>query len=118
MVVHFDVAPDWRIACSCRDLKLFVLLACRKFLCAQNNRVTRRASILFSLFIASFSAFGQMTSNEVATVMAQALTRANDLLIQGVTTNGIVAVVDREGFVVGVWSLVPSPSPLDVIDAI
>ncbi len=50
--------------------------------------------------------------------MAQALTRANDYLISGATTNGVVAVVDREGFVLGVWSLVPSPSPLDVIDAI
>jgi uncharacterized protein GlcG (DUF336 family) len=59
-----------------------------------------------------------MTSNDVATVMAQALTRANDFLVQGATTNGVVAVVDREGFVLGVWSLAPNPSALDVIDAI
>jgi uncharacterized protein GlcG (DUF336 family) len=59
-----------------------------------------------------------MTSNDVATVMAQALTRANDFLAQGATTNGVVAVVDREGFVLGAWSLAPGPSALDVIDAI
>lgn len=59
-----------------------------------------------------------MTSNQVATVMAQALTRANDFLLAGDTTNGVVAVVDREGFVLGAWSLVPNPSALDVIDAI
>ena len=50
--------------------------------------------------------------------MAQALTRANDFLVSGEATNGVVAVVDREGFVLGVWSLKPSPSGLDVIDAI
>ena len=59
-----------------------------------------------------------MTSNQVAAVMAQALTRANDFLVSGVTSNGVVAVVDREGFVLGAWSLVPGPSALDVIDAI
>src|SRR5882724_1251144 len=59
-----------------------------------------------------------MTSNQVATVMAQALTRANDFLVPGDITNGVVAVVDREGFVLGVWSLEPGPSALDVIDAI
>lgn len=59
-----------------------------------------------------------MTSNQVATVMAQALTRANDFVVSGTTANGVVAVVDREGFVLGTWSLAPSPSALDVIDAI
>jgi uncharacterized protein GlcG (DUF336 family) len=71
-----------------------------------------------AFFIASVSASAQMTSNQVATVMAQALTRANDFVASGDTTNGVVAVVDREGFVLGAWSLAPSPSALDVIDAI
>jgi uncharacterized protein GlcG (DUF336 family) len=71
-----------------------------------------------ALLIASYSAAAQMTSNQVATVMAQALTRANDFVNSGATTNGVVAVVDREGFVLGVWSLAPSPAALDVIDAI
>src|SRR5258706_9412820 len=41
-----------------------------------------------------------MTSNEVATVIAQAVTRASE-----VSTNSVIAVVDREGFVLGVWSV-------------
>ena len=68
--------------------------------------------------MAGFSASAQMTSNQVATVIAQALTRANDFIASGDTTNGAVAVVDREGFVLGIWSLAPGPSALDVIDAI
>lgn len=59
-----------------------------------------------------------MTSNQVATVIAQALTRANDFVVAGNATNGVVAVVDREGFVLGAWSLAPGPATLDVIDAI
>lgn len=77
-----------------------------------------RVGILVCFLAAGFVASGQMTSNQVATVMAQALTRANDFLVSGETTNGVVAVVDREGFVLGVWSLKPNPSTLDVIDAI
>lgn len=88
------------------------------FLLFHNPNVKQRASILVSFFVAGFSALGQMSSNQVATVMAQALTRANDFLVSGVTTNGVVAVVDREGFVLGVWSLEPNPSELDVVDAI
>jgi len=81
--------------------------------------VKPRAGIFFALLLtASFSTPAQMTSNQVATVMAQALTRANDFVVSGQATNGAVAVVDREGFVLGVWSLTPSPSALDVIDAI
>jgi len=84
----------------------------------QNPNVKQRAGILLALLVASFSAIAQMTSNQVATVMAQALTRANDFVISGATSNGVVAVVDREGFVLGVWSLAPGPSALDIIDAI
>ena len=84
----------------------------------QNPNVKQRAGILLALLVASFSAIAQMTSNQVATVMAQALTRANDFVISDATSNGVVAVVDREGFVLGVWSLAPGPSALDIIDAI
>src|SRR3989442_8365124 len=57
-------------------------------------------------------------SNDVATVIAQALTRANYFVTNGTATNGVVAVVDREGFVLGVWSLYSNPDQLEVIDAI
>ena len=64
--------------------------------------------------LASQSPIGLMSSGEVATVIAQALTRAAQL-----STSGTVAVVDREGFVLGVWSLQGAAAPaLDVIDAI
>src|SRR5439155_1464992 len=59
-----------------------------------------------------------MSSNDVAAVITQALTRANYFVTNGTATNAVVAVVDREGFVLGVWSLRSNPGPLDVIDAI
>jgi len=59
-----------------------------------------------------------MSSNDVAKVIAQALTRANHFLTNGTATNGVVAVVDREGFVLGVWSSSSNLTQLDVIDAI
>src|SRR5438552_12504300 len=59
-----------------------------------------------------------MSSNDVATVIAQALTRANYFVTNGTATNGVVAVADREGFVLGVWSLHTNLGPFDVIDAI
>lgn len=77
-----------------------------------------RIGIVLSFLVTGLSALGQMTSNQVATVIAQALTRADDFLISGATTNGVVAVVDREGFVLGVWSLAPNPATLEVVDAI
>src|SRR5262245_69048 len=71
---------------------------------------------LVLLFIFALSSFGQMTSNDVATVIAQAATRAAQ-----VSTNSIIAVVDREGFVLGVWSvngIIPPTDSLDIEDAI
>jgi uncharacterized protein GlcG (DUF336 family) len=62
------------------------------------------------------SIFAQMTSNDVATVLAQAATRAAQ-----VSTNTVIAVVDREGFVLGVWSVGDinrALFALDVLDAI
>jgi uncharacterized protein GlcG (DUF336 family) len=96
-----------------------LLFSCLPVALFHNPSVKQRAGIfLFAFLVARFSAFGQMSSNQVATVIAQALTRANDYLVSGVTSNGAVAVVDREGFVLGVWSLAANPSPLDVLDAI
>src|SRR5438034_2164992 len=59
-----------------------------------------------------------LSSNDVATVIAQAVTRANYFVTNGTAINGVVAVVDREGFVLGVWSLHSNPDQLEVIDAI
>src|SRR3989442_9254358 len=57
-----------------------------------------------------------MTSNDVAIVVAQAAARAREI-----STNSVIAVVDREGFVLGVWSangFVPPTDGLDIEDAI
>ena len=50
-----------------------------------------------------------LSSNDVAVVISQGLTRGNFFVNKGATANGVVAVVDREGFVLGVWSLRPGP---------
>src|SRR5262245_11404040 len=57
-----------------------------------------------------------MTSNDVATVLAQAAARA-----AAVSSNSVIAVVDREGFVLAVWSVGDTNHALfvlDVLDAI
>jgi uncharacterized protein GlcG (DUF336 family) len=54
-----------------------------------------------------------MTSTEVSTVLTQAISRA-----QQIAPTAVIAVVDREGFVLGVWSVDGAPDPLAVQDAI
>lgn len=54
-----------------------------------------------------------MTSTEVTTVLVQAISRA-----QQIAPKAVIAVVDREGFVLGVWSVDGAPDPLAVQDAI
>ena len=55
-----------------------------------------------------------MTLADVQTVIAQAATRA-----AAISTNSVIAVVDREGFVLGAWSVNGlTPSALDALDAI
>jgi uncharacterized protein GlcG (DUF336 family) len=77
-----------------------------------------RICLVLILCLASFSARSQMTSNEVATVLRQALSRAYFFHTNHTASNAVVAVVDREGFVLAVESLVANPAPLDVVDAI
>ncbi len=62
---------------------------------------------------------GLMTSTEVSNILAQAITRANYFVTNGTATNAVVAVVDREGFVLGVWSFAGAGAgALDVLDAV
>src|SRR5258708_2905709 len=95
-----------------------LLFSCLPVTLFHNPSVKHRAGIFLAFLVAGYSALGQMSSNQVATVIAQALTRANHYMVSGMTSNGVVAVVDREGFVLGAWSLAANPSPLDLIDAI
>jgi len=62
--------------------------------------VKSHACKFFFLLLTAIPALGQMTSNDVATVMAQTITRASQI-----SSNSVIAVVDREGFVLGVWSV-------------
>ena len=54
-----------------------------------------------------------MFSNEVARVIVQAVSRARQI-----EPNAVIAVVDREGFVLGAWSLSDAPDSIAVLDAI
>jgi uncharacterized protein GlcG (DUF336 family) len=56
----------------------------------------------------------RMTSNEVAQVISQAVARA-----QQIEPDAVIAVVDREGFVLGAWSVNGGvPDPIALLDAI
>lgn len=54
-----------------------------------------------------------MTSSEVAQVIAQAISRAEQI-----EPHATIAVVDREGFVLGVWSVDGTVDATNVLDAI
>ncbi len=69
---------------------------------------------LVLLALVARAADTRMTSNEVAQVIAQAIARA-----QQIEPDAVIAVVDREGFVLGVWSVNgAAPDPIDLLDAI
>lgn len=50
--------------------------------------------------LVGFPVFGQLTLSDVQTITAQAVTRASQI-----SPSSVVAIVDREGFVLGVWSV-------------
>ena len=68
--------------------------------------------VLLALLIQAFSASG-MTTTEVSAVLTQAISRA-----QQIEPRAVIAVVDREGFVLGVWSVDSAPDANAVQDAI
>jgi uncharacterized protein GlcG (DUF336 family) len=63
--------------------------------------------------VAGLRASTGMTSNEVALVLSRSISRAQQLAPQAV-----IAVVDREGFILGVWSVDGSFDAVGVLDAI
>ena len=83
--------------------------------------IRSRAPILFALCAllatGTFAASPQMTSNEVALVLAQAISRAEQI-----EPHAVLAVVDREGFVLGVWTMDGDTTNvlaiLNIVDAI
>lgn len=70
------------------------------------------AQLLLALLTQAVFAAG-MTTNEVARVLAQAISRAEQI-----EPHAVIAVVDREGFVLGVWSVDGAPDAHAVLDAI
>jgi len=66
--------------------------------------VKRILPILIFALLAARPATAQLTLADVQTVIAQAVTRATALSAP-LATNAVVAVTDREGWVLGVWSL-------------
>src|SRR5487761_2574818 len=77
-------------------------------------------NFLLFAWLAAGSAHAQLTLADVQTVVAQAVTRATALAGSPLKTNAVIAVTDREGWVLGVWALntnATSASPL-VADAI
>ena len=61
-------------------------------------------TLTFVLMAASSSA-ASLTLADVETVIAQAVTRAAALTNTSLATNAVIAVTDREGWVLGVWAL-------------
>lgn len=59
--------------------------------------------LLLPALLAQVVSASDMTSNEVARVLAQAISRA-----QRIEPQAVIAVVDREGFVLGVWKVDPN----------
>jgi uncharacterized protein GlcG (DUF336 family) len=67
---------------------------------------------LFALLTAR-AAHAQLTLADVQTVVAQAVTRATALTGKPLRTNAVVAITDREGWVLGVWAVNTNSSSAD-----
>jgi len=77
--------------------------------------VKRTLLALTVVLLAVASASAQLTLADVQQVIAQGVTRATALTGSPLATNAVIAVIDREGWVLGVWSLntnVPAPGDL------
>src|SRR6202795_2629613 len=75
---------------------------------------------LRTLFLASAasliasSAFGQLTLADVQTIINQAVTRA-----VVISPNSVIAVTDREGYVLGIWNVAGGePTPTQIANAV
>ena len=66
--------------------------------------VRRISAILLLNLVAAWSGFAQLALTDVQTVLAQAVARAT-ALPPPLPTNAVIALTDREGWVLGVWSL-------------
>ena len=60
----------------------------------------KSAPLIFALLLSALTARAQLSLADVNLILAQAVARASV-----VSTNSVIAVTDREGFVLGVWSV-------------
>lgn len=76
--------------------------------------------LLFFALWAACPASAQLTLVDVQTVIAQAATRTVELANSPLATNAVIVVIDREGWVLGVWAFNTNSSATDplVADAI
>ncbi len=65
----------------------------------------RFSAILLFALAGAHEAAAQLTLGDVQTVIAQAVTRARALTGSPLKSNAVIALTDREGWVLGVWSL-------------
>ncbi|MGO8765736.1 MAG: heme-binding protein [Limisphaerales bacterium] len=72
--------------------------------------------LLFAL-LAARPASAQLTLADVQTIVAQAVSRAVALTNSPLATNAVIAVADREGWVLGVWALNTNSSSADPLVA-
>ena len=68
------------------------------------------------VLLAAAGASAQLTLADVQQIIAQGVTRATALSASPLATNAVIAVTDREGWVLGVWSLgTNGPVPGDLV---
>ncbi|MEO5714046.1 MAG: heme-binding protein [Luteolibacter sp.] len=70
--------------------------------------MTRSLILLLLALLTQAVLASDMTSDEVSRVLAQAISRARQI-----EPKAVIAVVDREGFVLGVWSVAKPPKAID-----
>lgn len=74
-------------------------------------------AILFFSAFAAQNATAQLTLADVQTVIAQSVSRATALAKSPLRTNAVIALTDREGWVLGVWALNTNSSSADPLVA-
>jgi uncharacterized protein GlcG (DUF336 family) len=123
-VKNSDAAgPQW---CQCQRLKSSIRFqSCPRTVVPHNADVIRGAAQLLFAICAFFAplvsaappAETLMTSNEVVRVLTQAIARAEQIM-----PNAVIAVVDREGYILGVWTMdgdtTNQIAQLNILDAI
>jgi len=70
--------------------------------------VVKRIQItLFFVLLLAFRASAQLALSDVQKIIAQAVTRVTALTGSPLATNAVIAITDREGWVLGVWAVNP-----------